>query len=419
MEGLRRRHHYGTTGSRVILDTRVRFDNPAELFRDDPGGQDPSPERVDAAMMGDILRSGDECVTFAIDVHRPSPIERIDIRNGLDTLEVYRPYEEADLGRRIRILWEGSEYRGRGRETIWDGHAEENLRFFEAAARHQSFVRAGSELGVTAAAVAHRIHTLEKHLDTRLFERHRRGVHLNPQGGAYLKEVQRILADVHGVSERHRRRPRRVRIVSVEAVAQKWLGPRLAAFKAAHPGIALELETNHRGVDPARHDFDAWLAYTGETAAPRPVTRREDTLLEEPLYEETLFPVCSPVLLAAYGRPRAPADLHDWPLLYDLGWDADWAYWFARLGQPTPDLAQASGFRLYSMLVEAAVNGLGVRAPDPGVRALLPHHHRRLAAAARAAGVPGVDPGGGEGRRPERPGWLPAPSVTARRGQAP
>ena len=131
MEGLRRRHHYGTTGSRVILDTRVRFDNPAELFRDDPGGQDPSPERVDAAMMGDILRSGDECVTFAIDVHGPSPIERIDIRNGLDTLEVYRPYEEADLGRRIRILWEGSEYRGRGRETIWDGHAELSGNFFK------------------------------------------------------------------------------------------------------------------------------------------------------------------------------------------------------------------------------------------------------------------------------------------------
>jgi len=34
------------------------------------------------------------------------------------------PYEEANLGRRIRILWEGAEYRGRGRETIWDGHAE-------------------------------------------------------------------------------------------------------------------------------------------------------------------------------------------------------------------------------------------------------------------------------------------------------
>ncbi len=124
MEGLKKRHHYGTTGSRVVLDTRVEFDGEAELFSDDPNVSDVTSETVRRAMMGDILRTEDEAVTFTIDVHGPSPIERIDIRNGLETLEVYRPYEEADLGRRIRILWEGSEYRGRGRETIWDGFAE-------------------------------------------------------------------------------------------------------------------------------------------------------------------------------------------------------------------------------------------------------------------------------------------------------
>ena len=115
---------------------------------------------------------------------------------------------------------------------------------------------------------------------------------LNRRGRAYLKEVQRILAEVHGVSERQRRWPRRVRIVSVEAVAEKWLVPRLASFKAEHPGVAIEVETDHRGVDPDRYDFDVWLAYTGETAAPHPVTRREDTLFEETLYEEDLLPVC-------------------------------------------------------------------------------------------------------------------------------
>ena len=246
----------------------------------------------------------------------------------------------------------------------------ESLRFFEAAARHQSFALAGKELGVTAAAVAHRIRTLEKHLDAELFERSRRSVRLNLKGRAYLKEVQRILAEVHGVSERQRSTPRRVRIVSVEAVAEKWLLPRLASFKAAHPGIAIEVETNHRGVDPARRDFDAWLAYSGETAAPRPLTRREDTLLEETLLEETLYeeallPVCSPALLAARGRPRSPAALRDWPLLYDLGWDADWSYWFARQGAPAPDLSRASGFRLYSMLVHAAASGLGAAIGRP------------------------------------------------------
>ena len=132
MQGLRERHHYGTTGSRVILDTRVNFSNPAELFADDPRLGDVSSAPVHSAMMGDILRTTDDKVTFSIDVSSAAAIERIDIRNGLETLEVYRPYSEAELGRRIRVIWEGSEYRGRGRETIWDGYAELTDNSFES-----------------------------------------------------------------------------------------------------------------------------------------------------------------------------------------------------------------------------------------------------------------------------------------------
>ena len=36
---------------------------------------------------------------------------------------MFRPFADDDLGRRIRVIWEGSEYRGRGRQTIWDGGA--------------------------------------------------------------------------------------------------------------------------------------------------------------------------------------------------------------------------------------------------------------------------------------------------------
>ena len=241
----------------------------------------------------------------------------------------------------------------------------ESLRFFEAAARCQSFARAAAELSVTAAAVAYRVRTLEEHLGVQLFDRHHRSVVLNHLGRVYLKEVQRILADVHGVTERLSHQPRHVRIVSVEAVAEKWLVPRLADLEATHPGIAIELETDHRGVDPDRRDFDAWIAYTGVTAAPRPVARRQDTLIEETLYQEHLTAVCSPTLLAARGRPNSPADLQGWPLLYDLGWDTDWAYWSACQNQPSPDLTQASGFRLYSMVIDAATHGLGAAIGRP------------------------------------------------------
>jgi hypothetical protein len=132
MQGLRQRHHYGTTGNRIILDTRVQFDSDAELFSDDPRLGDVSSQPVRSAMMGDILRCDAKTVTFSIDVHGTAPIERIDIRNGLETLEVFRPYDGTDLGRRIRVVWEGSEYRGRGRETIWDGHAELKGNAFES-----------------------------------------------------------------------------------------------------------------------------------------------------------------------------------------------------------------------------------------------------------------------------------------------
>ncbi len=123
MQGLRRRHHYGTTGNRLILDTRVAFGEDATLFDDDPRLGDVGSQAVREAMMGDILQTGESEVVLHIDVLASAPIERIDIRNGLDTEEIYRPYAEADLGRRIRVIWEGSEYRGRGRETVWDGFA--------------------------------------------------------------------------------------------------------------------------------------------------------------------------------------------------------------------------------------------------------------------------------------------------------
>lgn len=79
------------------------------------------------------------------------------------------------------------------------------LRFFDAAARHQSFARAAEELGVTPAAVAHRVRMLEQHLRAPLFARRARSVRLTEPGRRYHADVQRILEDVQAAARRFRR----------------------------------------------------------------------------------------------------------------------------------------------------------------------------------------------------------------------
>lgn len=120
-DALRKRHHYATTGCRMILDTRVVFDADAELFADDPNLGPTTASRVKTAIMGDILRSNAKEVMFTVEAVASAPIERIEIRNRLQTLETFHPFDEKSLGCRIRVIWEGSEYRGRGRQTVWDG----------------------------------------------------------------------------------------------------------------------------------------------------------------------------------------------------------------------------------------------------------------------------------------------------------
>jgi hypothetical protein len=121
-EALRKRHHYATTGCRVLLDIRANFESEAKLFADDPNMGATTSSLVKTALMGDILESQDAYVELKMEAIGSAAIERVEIRNRLEVLETYRPYQPNELGRRIRVIWEGSEYRGRGRQTVWDGH---------------------------------------------------------------------------------------------------------------------------------------------------------------------------------------------------------------------------------------------------------------------------------------------------------
>ena len=63
------------------------------------------------------------------------------------------------------------------------------LQAFESAVRTLSFTAAGSELGVTQAAISQRIRLLEDRLGQKLFVRHARSLTLTPAGQAWLPSI--------------------------------------------------------------------------------------------------------------------------------------------------------------------------------------------------------------------------------------
>ena len=120
-EALRHRRHYGTTGVRLYLDLRASFDRPVIGFSEDPQLGPAREFATREALMGDIIRPGGVPMRLAAEVIGTAPIERVDVMHGTSVAQTIRPYVAADLGRRVRVLWQGAEYRGRGRETLWEG----------------------------------------------------------------------------------------------------------------------------------------------------------------------------------------------------------------------------------------------------------------------------------------------------------
>ncbi len=136
LECLRRRRHYATSGGpsgRLLLDVRARLESPGTIYGDDPALGPASGTSGNEALMGDIVHLPEGGLELTFEVSAAASIERVEIFNGRELIATRQPYGPADLGRRLRVLWEGATYRGRFRQVIWDGHARvENNRIVDA-----------------------------------------------------------------------------------------------------------------------------------------------------------------------------------------------------------------------------------------------------------------------------------------------
>lgn len=237
-----------------------------------------------------------------------------------------------------------------------------SLRAFEAAARHQSVLKAGRELHVNHGSVSRHIQNLEQQLGRTLFDRHHKKINLTDGGEVLLGAVSTAFSTIERaiVQLSTHKNPEKL-VISVDPdFAGLWLVPRLAEFFAIAPNILVEIRGERGWNLPSDPRVDCAIHYA-----------EAGSNLEngELLFRSRLFPVCAPSL--AQLRPlRSPEDLRHHVLLHDRTVD-EWKEYFRRFPDTVDiNVRHAAIFSDTTLCMDAAVRGQGVAIGDDFLAAI-------------------------------------------------
>jgi LysR family glycine cleavage system transcriptional activator len=249
------------------------------------------------------------------------------------------------------------------------------LRAFEAAARTGSFKEAALELHVSQSAISHQIKHLEQVLAVKLFDRGTRAVLLTEAGRTYLPFLQQAFDSISDGTRMLTRATREdvltVRLYSTFAV--RWLVSRLHRFQDRHPALQVRLMTSQLDAEFPDQDID--LAVMIGRPSPGRVHY-------EYLFSPTMFPVCSPKLLAARKRITRPSDLAGFTILQVYPSAGDWAAWLKATRVKGVDPDAGLRFDSYDHALRMAARGMGV------ALAMQPYVSEDLAAGLLVAPLP-------------------------------
>ncbi|MBK0031857.1 LysR family transcriptional regulator [Erwinia sp. S43] len=226
---------------------------------------------------------------------------------------------------------------------------------FEASARHNSFSRAAAELFISEGAVSRQIARLEAQLGSTLFVRRGNRVELSRQGQSYAAQVREILGRLEQESLRLVAQPDDGGILELAVIptfASRWLIPRLDRFQKRYPNIILNLSERTKPFPMSGSGFDVVVHFTHPAWVGHVV---------QPLFAENLVPVCRPDLLKGHISGDAPL-----VLLHKRGTPNAWRDYVNASGVPIANAIAGPRFDLFSLLIDAAIAGLGV-ALVPGI----------------------------------------------------
>ena len=233
------------------------------------------------------------------------------------------------------------------------------LRGFEAAARNLSFTRAGEDLSITQSAVSRQIQALEERLGVPLFRRRHRALLLTEEGQRLYRAVAEALERIRRAVEQvaDAAGGRQVSVSTSVGFASLWLIPRLAGFRETCPGVDVRVSATNVMVNLERERVDLAIRYCPPDLVPRGAVK---------LFDEDVYPVCSPRLLRNSKRPLvAPTDLRRHVLIHydDPGvgrWPFSWDAWLEAEGIADLEPAGVLRFTQYDQAIQAAVEGQGV-----------------------------------------------------------
>lgn len=230
------------------------------------------------------------------------------------------------------------------------------LTAFEAAARLASFTRAAEELGVTQAAVSRQIHALEEDFGFPLFNRLHRKVSLTPQGRSLAAAASAAFNMIAEASSELRRETTgdELTIAATVAFSHFWLLPRISEFSRRHPETTLRIVTQDAMPDLDQGQVDVAIRFgNGSWPGGR----------AEKLFEDHVFPVCSPEFAQSIGTNLTPSDLLRQPLISNEADDPMWIGWNPWLAQfGISHTGKLRGLRcsFYTEAIYATLNGQGI-----------------------------------------------------------
>jgi LysR family transcriptional regulator, glycine cleavage system transcriptional activator len=233
-----------------------------------------------------------------------------------------------------------------------------SLRAFVHAARHLSFTKAAEDLHVTPAAVSHQVKLLEEFIGAPLFHRLTRALRLTDRGkvalpvlaGGFDKLAEGAALLLEGQDQDV------LTLSSTPSFTAQWLVPRLADFQDHNPDIKVRIDANIEVIDLRKEGIDAAIRWGSGDYPGHEVHR---------LFDEEIFPVCSPALLRGEHPLRQPGDLVHHTLLHassvvgQLSY-ADWRMWLKLADAPDVNWRKGPEFSVENLAVQAAVEGHGV-----------------------------------------------------------